>query len=194
MIPVMIAAVGPVMQKTAARLCDGVRLHGFATRKYVEEVVRPLLAGELAAAGKSFRHFEVTGGGFVATGPDEAAVKLQVEKLRYRVAFYGSTPAYRGVFEVHGVGDLGAKLHEASRRGAWADMAAMVPDDVLELFMARATYDKLPDAIAERFGGQADSVSVEFLPGDDAPTRRRVIDGIHAIPSAFEGFATSWGA
>jgi probable F420-dependent oxidoreductase len=194
MIPVMIAAVGPVMQKTAARLCDGVRLHGFATRKYVEEVVRPLLADELAARGKTFASFEVTGGGFVATGPDEAAVKVQVEKLRYRVAFYGSTPAYRGVFDTHGVGELGVKLHEASRRGAWAEMAAMVPDDVLELFMARATYDKLPDAIATRFGGQADSVSVEFLPGDDAKTRRKVIDGIHGIPSSFQGFTTSWAA
>jgi len=87
MVPIMIAAVGPEMQKTAARLCDGVRLHGFATRKYVTDVVRPLLAGELDKAGKSFAHFEVTGGGFIATGPDQASVDRVAEKLRYRVAF-----------------------------------------------------------------------------------------------------------
>lgn len=194
MIPVMIAAVGPVMQKTAAKLCDGVRLHSFATRKYVEEVVWPLLASELEARGKGFDSFEVTGGGFIATGPDEAAVRAQVEKIRYRVAFYGSTPAYRGVFDIHGVSDLGVRLNEASRRGAWADMAAMVPDDVLELFMARATYDRLPRAIADRFGGLADSVGIEFLPGDDATTRRKVLDGLREIPSAFKGFTTSWAA
>lgn len=194
MVPIMIAAVGPEMQKTAARLCDGVRLHGFATRKYVTDVVRPLLAGELEKAGKSFANFEVTGGGFIATGPDQASVDRAAEKLRYRVAFYGSTPAYRGVFDIHGLTDLGIKLHEASRKGQWSEMAAMVPDDVLDLFAVRATYDKLADAVADRFGGIADTVSVDFLPEDDEKTRRRVIDGLRQIPGSFEGFKTSFAA
>jgi len=194
MVPIMIAAVGPEMQKTAARLCDGVRLHGFATRKYVTDVVRPLLAGELDKAGKSFAHFEVTGGGFIATGPDQASVDRAAEKLRYRVAFYGSTPAYRGVFDIHGLTDLGIKLHEASRKGQWSEMAAMVPDDVLDLFAVRATYDKLAEAVADRFGGIADTVSVDFLPEDDEKTRRRVIDGLRQIPGSFEGFKTSFAA
>jgi probable F420-dependent oxidoreductase len=194
MVPIMIAAVGPEMQKTAARLCDGVRLHGFATRKYVTDVVRPLLAGELEKAGKSFANFEVTGGGFIATGPDQASVDRAAEKLRYRVAFYGSTPAYRGVFDIHGLTDLGIKLHEASRKGQWNEMAAMVPDDVLDLFAVRATYDKLADAVADRFGGIADTVSVDFLPEDDEKTRRRVIDGLRQIPGSFEGFKTSFAA
>ncbi len=70
--PVAMAAVGPLMLKTAARVADSVRLHSFATREYLEQVVRPLLAQELAAAGKSFENFEITGGGFIATGPDAA--------------------------------------------------------------------------------------------------------------------------
>ncbi len=194
MVPIMIAAVGPEMQKTAARLCDGVRLHGFATRKYVTDVVRPLLAGELEKAGKSFANFEVTGGGFIATGPDQASVDRAAEKLRYRVAFYGSTPAYRGVFDIHGLSDLGVKLHEASRKGQWAEMAGMVLADVLDLFAVRATYDKLADAVADRFGGIADAVSVDFLPEDDEKTRRKVIDGLKRIPKGFEGFKTSFAA
>lgn len=192
MVPVMIAAVGPEMQKTAARLCDGVRLHGFATRKYITDVVRPLLAGELEKAGKSFANFEVTGGGFIATGPDQAAVDRAAEKLRYRVAFYGSTPAYRGVFDVHGLSDLGVQLHAAVRRGEWNTIASLVPDEVLDLFAVRATYDKLADAVANRFGGISDAVSVDFLPDDEARTRRRVIDGLRQIPSSFEGFKTSF--
>lgn len=194
MVPIMIAAVGPEMQKTAARVCDGVRLHGFATRKYVEEVVRPLLAGELEKAGKSFANFEVTGGGFIATGPDQASVDRAAEKLRYRVAFYGSTPAYRGVFDIHGLTDLGIKLHEASRKGQWNEMAAMVPDEVLDLFAVRATYDRLADAVADRFGGIADAVSIDFLPEDDSTTRRKVVDGLKRIPKSFEGFKTSFVA
>ncbi|WP_428483755.1 TIGR03617 family F420-dependent LLM class oxidoreductase [Rhodopila sp.] len=186
--PVAMAAVGPLMLKTAARVADSVRLHSFATRDYLQQVVRPLLAQELEAAGKSFENFEITGGGFVATGPDAAAVKAQAEQARYRVAFYGSTPAYRGVFDLHGVSDLGVKLTEMSKQGQWNQMAAQVPDDVLDLFVARATYDELPAAIEKRYGGIVDTVSIDFTPGTSAATRRTTIEAIQRIPSAFRGF------
>jgi probable F420-dependent oxidoreductase len=191
--PIMIAAVGPMMLKTAARLCDGVRLHGFATRKYLEDVVRPLLAGELEKAGKSFAHFEVTGGGFVVTGPNEAAVAEAAEHIRYRVAFYGSTPAYRGVLELHGHGELGEKLQHATRQGAWDKMAGMVSDEVLELFVARAPYSDLPAAIEKRFGGVVDTISLEFLSDDPPEVKRDLIKAIQAIPSSFKGYKTEWG-
>jgi probable F420-dependent oxidoreductase len=186
--PIAMAAVGPLMLKTAARVADSVRLHGFATRAYLEQVVRPMLAQELAAAGKSFENFEVTGGGFIATGPDNATVREAAEQIRYRVAFYGSTPAYRGVFDLHGVGDLGVRLTEMSKRGEWKQMAAQVPDDVLDLFVARATYDDLPAAIEQRYGGIVDTVSLDFAPGTSAATRRATIQAVQRIPSAFKEF------
>jgi len=188
--PIAMAAVGPLMLKTAARLADSVRLHSFATRKYLEDVVRPQLAAERAAAGLSFEHFEITGGGFVATGPDEAAVREAAEKVRYRVAFYGSTPAYRGVFDIHGLSDLGVRLTEMSKQGAWNQMAAQISDDVLELFLARATYEGLPEAIETRFGGIVDSVSVDFAPGTSAAVRRGTVEAIKRIPSGFRGFGS----
>ena len=36
-----IAAVGTAMLQLAGRHCDGVRLHGFCTRAYAEQVVMP---------------------------------------------------------------------------------------------------------------------------------------------------------
>jgi probable F420-dependent oxidoreductase len=188
--PIAMAAVGPLMLKTAARHADSVRLHSFATRAYLEQVVRPMLAEELVARGKSFEHFEITGGGFVATGPDADAVKAAAEKVRYRVAFYGSTPAYRGVFDLHGVSALGLKLTDMSKQGKWSEMAAEVPDDVLDLFVARATYDGLPAAIEKRYGGIVDTVSIDFTPGTPSATRRDVIAAVQRIPSAFQGFRT----
>jgi probable F420-dependent oxidoreductase len=190
MIPVAMAAVGPVMLKTAARVADSVRLHGFATRLYLQDVVRPMLSAELAAAGKDFAHFEVTGGGFIATGPDDAAVQAATEKVRYRVAFYGSTPAYRPVFDAHGIGDLGARLNEKVREGKWDEMAKLVSDEVLDLFVARAPYEGLAEAIEQRFGGVVDTVTLEFLPTDSATTRRKVIEAVRKIPCAFTGFQT----
>jgi probable F420-dependent oxidoreductase len=187
--PIAMAAVGPLMLKTAARVADSVRLHSFATRKYVDEVVRPLLAAELAATGKSFEGFEVTGGGFIATGPDEKTVKEAAEKVRYRVAFYGSTPAYRGVFDQHGIGDLGIKLNAMSRLGQWSDMAREVSDDVLDLFVARAPYEGLAEAVAKRYGGIVDAVSVDFVDGTPGSVRRGTIEALQKIPGRFRGFA-----
>ena len=187
--PVAMAAVGPLMLKTAARVSDSVRLHSFATRKYLEEVVRRLLAEELAASGKTLENFEVTGGGFIATGPDEAKVREAAEKVRYRVAFYGSTPAYRPVFDLHGLSDLGVKLTDMSKQGAWSKMAAEISDDVLDLFVARATYESLPEAIARRYGGIVDTVSIDFAAGTNAATRRGVIEAVQKIPGTFKGFA-----
>jgi len=119
-----------------------------------------------------------------------AAVKAAAEKVRYRVAFYGSTPAYRGVFDLHGVSDLGVKLTDLSKQGKWSEMAAQVPDDVLDLFVARATYDDLPAAIEKRYGGIVDSVSIDFTPGTPASVRREVIAAVQRIPSGFKGFRT----
>ena len=90
---VTIAAVGPAMLRVAAEECDGVRLHGFCTRRYIEEAVMPRLAAGLAKSGRRRQNFEVSGGGFLATGPDDASVARMFEWVRQRVAFYGSTPA-----------------------------------------------------------------------------------------------------
>ncbi len=187
---IALAAVGPLMLKTAARQADSVRLHGFATRQYLEQVVRPRLEAELAAAGKSFAHFEVTGGGFIATGPDDTAVAVATEKIRYRIAFYGSTPAYRGVFDLHGLGDLGVRLNALSREGKWHEMPALISDQTLDLFCARAPYEGLADAVARRFGGLVDTITLEFRPDDTATTRRQVIEAIQRIPHRFTGFRT----
>ena len=187
--PLALAAVGPLMLKTAARRADSVRLHGFATRAYLEQVVRPLLEAELAAAGKSFDRFEITGGGFIATGPDAASVRAAAEKTRARVAFYGSTPAYRGVLDLHGLADLGVRLNALARAGRWVEMAAMISDDVLDLFCARAPYDALAEAVARRFAGLVDTVSLDLRPDVPASVRRALVAAIQAIPHRFAGFA-----
>ena len=41
-----------------------------------------------------------------------------------QIAFYGSTPAYRKVLELHGWGDLQDELNRLSKEGRWAEMGA----------------------------------------------------------------------
>lgn len=191
MVPVTIAAVGPHALSLAGAVADGVRLHAFCTRRYLEEAVLPRLRAALAARDRSPSSFEISGGGFVATGPDEASVAKMVEWVRYRVAFYGSTPAYWPVLELHGLGDLGRKLNVMSKAGQWDRMAAEVSDDVVRLFTAVATYRDLAAEIARRFAG-VDAVSMSASPDVRVDLPREVIADIRRIPTAFTGFPRGW--
>lgn len=157
---IQIAAVGPAMMKVAAEECDGAMLHGFCTRKYLAEVVVPKFADGLAKAGRDRADFELSGGGFVATGADDEAVNKMFEWIRQRVGFYGSTPSYWPVFEVHGLQDLGHKLNDMSKKGQWEQMTAEIPDYVVHLFAAVGRFDQISDAISQRFGGMVDVVGM----------------------------------
>jgi probable F420-dependent oxidoreductase len=191
-IPVAIAAVGPDMMKLAGRVCDGVRLHGFATRRYLEEVALPRIREGLERAGRDRSSFEVWGGGFVATGPTEAEVAKMMDWVRYRVAFYGSTRSYHPVLRLHGLEDLGMKLHEMSKQGRWNEMAQQVSDDVVRTFAACAPHAGLAKAVEERFGGLSDTIALSFHEKTPAGEARELIQDIQRIPSAFRDFPAIW--
>ena len=184
--PVTLAAVGPVMIKTAAEVADGIRLHGFCTAKYFEETINPRIELGLKAAGKKRRNFEVSGGGFIATGSDNEAVDKATETVRYRVGFYGSTPAYWPVLETHGYGDLGRKLNAMTKSGEWDKLAAQIPDNLLELFCAIGRHDEIAKNIQQRFGKMADVITTGL--NEDFPPD--LIQDIQKIQGSFVGFKT----
>ena len=192
MVPVTIAAVGPAMLRVAGEVCDGVRLHGFCTRRYIDEVVMRELRTGMLKGGRAREQFEIAGGGFIATGPDEAAVAKMVEWVRYRVAFYASTPAYWPVLEVHGLHDLGRKLNVMSKAGQWDRMAAEISDDVVRLFAAIGTYRDIARAIEERFGRAVDTVSLSGGYGVHQEIPQDVIQDVRRIPGAFTAHPTGW--
>jgi probable F420-dependent oxidoreductase len=191
-VPVTIAAVGPAMLRVAGETCDGVRLHGFCTRKYIDDVVMPELRTGMAKSGRARERFEIVGGGFIATGPDEAAVAKMFEWVRYRVAFYGSTPAYWPVLEAHGLHDLGRKLNVMSKAGQWDRMAAEIPDDVVRLFAAVGTHREIAKAIERRFGGVSDTIAPSGGYGIRQDLPPDVIHEVRGIPSPFTEHPRGW--
>lgn len=190
MVPITIAAVGPAMLRLAGRHCDGVRLHSFCTRAYAEQVVLPEIRKGLAQSGRKREAFEISGGGFIVTGPDEAAVAKGREKVRQRVGFYGSTPAYAPVLELHGLGDLAKQLNQLVRDGQWDKLAAQIPDDVLDLFAAVGTFEELPAKVAARFAGISDVIGFESPPEADEKALGGLVQALRRIPSPFSGFAS----
>lgn len=192
MVPVTIAAVGPAMLRVAGEVADGVRLHPICSRRYLEEVCMPQIAEGLRRGGRSRLHFDIHGGGFVCTGPDEATVAAEMDIARRRIGFYGSTRTYLPILQLHGLGDLGLKLHRMSVEGRWDDMAAEVSDDVVRIFAACGTFAELPRAIEARFGGAADSIDVHLPAGTPAGLARELVTDIRRIPHTFAGFDTNW--
>lgn len=192
MVPITLAAVGPHSLRLAGELADGVRLHGFCTRRYLTEEIMPRLTEGMARSGRERSSFEITGGGFIATGPDDAAVAKMVEYTRGRIAFYGSTPGYWPVLDLHGLGDLGRKLNTLSKQGKWAEMAAEVPDDVVALFTAIGTYTEIGSAIERRFGGLSDALNVGGTTLAPTGLPPDLLADIKRIPTTFSAYRIPW--
>ena len=192
MVPVTLAAVGPHSLRLAGEVADGVRLHGFCTRRYLAEEIIPKLTEGMEKSGRTRKHFEITGGGFIATGKDEEATAKQFEVVRGRVAFYATTPSYWGVLELHGLGDLGRELNAMSKQGKWSEMASRIPDDVVHLFAAVGTHKEIAGKIQERFGGLSDALSMraDSTAGGDVPPD--LLQDIKRLPTPFQGYKTPW--
>jgi alkanesulfonate monooxygenase SsuD/methylene tetrahydromethanopterin reductase-like flavin-dependent oxidoreductase (luciferase family) len=173
------------MLKVAAEECDGAKLHVFCTRKYLENRILPIITEGLAKSGRTREAFEISGGGFLVTGKDDAAVQALFDWVRYRVAFYGSTPAYWPVFDEHGLGDLGRKLNAMTKAGQWDRIAGEVSDDVVHLFAAVGRHDQIAKAIEARFGGLVDSISASANSAKPSDLPADLIQDIARIPTRY---------
>ncbi len=184
---VNIAAVGPNSLRLAGEVADGVHLHPFCTRRYLEEVCLPRMAAGMAAGGRSRGDFEIAGGGFIATGATDAEVASAVEQVRTRVAFYGSTPGYWPVLELHGLAGLGRKLNRMTREGEWERMAREVSDDTVRLFAVVGRHDELAQGIRERFCGLVDTVHSSMSMDMRPALPPDLIQEIRRLPAAYCG-------
>ncbi|HMC04671.1 MAG TPA: LLM class F420-dependent oxidoreductase, partial [Actinomycetota bacterium] len=88
----------------------------------------------------------------------------QREAIRLQIAFYGTTPSYARIFEVHGRTDLTARLGAALRRGDRAQLAAEIDDDLVDAFSVTASWDGLADALRARFAGLAERIFPYSVP------------------------------
>jgi probable F420-dependent oxidoreductase len=157
---VLLAAVNPGMARVAGEVADGVVCHAFTTERWVREVTLPALEDGLARSGRARADVQVACPVFVVTGVDDDALAASAARTRAQIAFYGSTPAYRSVLELHGWTALGEELHRLSLAGRWADMADAVDDDVLGTFAVVAEPERVADAVVTRYGGVLDRVSL----------------------------------
>src|SRR5437016_947910 len=171
---VFLAAVGERMTEVAGEVCDGLLAHGFTTEKYLREVTLPALERGLAKAGKQRSEFEISCPTFVITGTSEQEFETADKGVRQQIAFYGSTPAYKGVLEKHGWSDLQPELNRLSKQGEWVEMGSLITDDVVDAFAVRGEPEEIPKLILARYGDVIDRVTF-YTPYKSDPDRWKAV-------------------
>ncbi|MET0143980.1 MAG: LLM class F420-dependent oxidoreductase [Ilumatobacteraceae bacterium] len=175
---IFLAGVGELMTEVAGEVCDGFICHGFTTERYLRDVTLPALERGRAKAGKSMDGFEIVGPSFVVTGADDEQMEKAAAGTRSQIAFYGSTPAYRPVLELHGWGALGEELNSLSKQGDWATMADRIDDDVLNTFAVVGAPETIGTELDRRYGDVISRISF-YAPYKSEPDRwRKVLDDI----------------
>ncbi|WP_209306759.1 TIGR03617 family F420-dependent LLM class oxidoreductase [Microbacterium paludicola] len=157
--PIWLAGVGAAMTRLAGEAADGFVAHAFTTREYLAEVSVPALAKGRTRSALT-EPVKLIALPFVIVASDAAARAKQEAAVRQQIAFYASTPAYRPVMELHGWDEIADRLHDASRRGEWREMAALVDDDMLDAFAVAGTPAEVHEGLRARFAGLADTVCV----------------------------------
>jgi probable F420-dependent oxidoreductase len=182
---VMLAAVGPKMTAVAAEAADGLLVHGFTTARYLREVTMPAVNAGLRAADRNRADFTVCYPGLVITANDEQGYSEALRRVRQQIAFYGATPAYRAVLDLHGWADLHTELHRLSRTGDWTTMAALIDDEVLSTCAVIGEPKHAGAEIVRRFGDLVDRFTLYTPYPLDEPARAAVVEVIKRASQPF---------
>lgn len=157
--PVYIAGVGPLMTEIAAEVGDGYFLHPFNTAHSMQALSMAAIDRGLAKAGKSRSAYCVSAQVMVATGLDAQSLDAAVDSARHQIAFYASTPAYLPVLACHGWEDLHTAANGLVREGRWAELTALIDDDILQAFAVIGTPAEAARQIVARFHGSVERVA-----------------------------------
>jgi probable F420-dependent oxidoreductase len=176
-IPVYIAGVGPHLSRLAGAICDGFHVHPFHTVRYLDQVVLPGISEGARGEGRAISDVERATTVFVMSGETDSEVEQAMAPVRQQIAFYASTPSYRPVLEASDW-DFGDQLTAMSKRGQWAEMADLVPDEAVHEVGVAAPVDRLADAIRTRYGDRVQRIgfyTIGSMVGTDPEATHQVI-------------------
>ena len=181
-IPILLAAVNPLMCAVAGEVGDGIRPHPVCTPSYIAEVMLPAVRAGAVRAGRSLERFSVNMKPLIATAPDEVRLAPKVRDARARIAFYASTPGYRAAFEHLGLGDLADRASALSKAKRWEELPPLIDDEILHAFVTIGTYDDIAARLHERYGAVVTHCEFSVAVGDEADREAlaAMVAGLHA--------------
>ena len=168
------------MTEVAGEVCDGFICHGFTTEKYLREVTLPALAprpreGRQDDGGLRDRRPVVRRHRQQRRGDRTGATGT-----RQQIAFYGSTPAYRPVLDMHGWGELQDELNTLSKQGEWAKMGTLIDDEILNTFAVVGEPEDIAPELSQRYGDVIQRISFYAPYASDPERWARVMSDLKA--------------
>ena len=143
-----LAMVGPGMARVGGEAADVIMPHGgIMSDKYMREVMLPAIRTGLARGGRDWSDIEVAASGYLVLYDEEKEIEEKLLGMRQTLSFYGSTRTYHKVLELHGLEELGQKLHALSVQGRWNDMRDAVPIEAIAELAQTCRYDDLPEFV-----------------------------------------------
>jgi probable F420-dependent oxidoreductase len=177
--PVLMGALGPVMTRKAAEVADGLLVMPFNSTRHFTDRTLPAVAEGLRRSGRRPGDFQVIAQAMVAVGSNAAELATAIDRVAVLIAFYGSTPNYRAALEVEGWADLQPRLNELSKLGRYADMRALITDEMVRAYGIVGTPEQCADEIQNRYGAHASDVCCYF-PGY-TPSKTDIADLVAAL-------------
>ncbi len=154
-IPIFVSAVGPWMLRMAGELADGIHVHPFHSRQYLDEVVLPKVAEGATRAGRDPTAVDLAIPVFTIVGDTEEEKAPWRDRARAQIAFYGSTRNYALQFDLLGFEGTSARLNDRLKAGDLRGMAELITDEMLDLYAVESTWDGLSDRLLDRYGDLA---------------------------------------
>lgn len=185
--PIYTGGFGPRTTEVAGEVADGFITHPFQTRRSLLEHALPALERGAARAGRTVADVDVVCATLVVTADTEEQFEASREAARKQLAFYGSTPAYRSTLDCEGWGHLHAELNAASKRGAWDEMAKLVPDELLESVAVVGERHEVAAKVRARLAGITDTVSLTHNRCPDPSHWADVVADLHRPEPAAGG-------
>lgn len=177
--PIFTAGFGPKMTEVAGEVADGFLVHPVNSRRSLQELTLPALARGAARAGRAVEDLELVCVTIVVTGRDEAEMARSREAVRQQLAFYGTTPAYLPVFELHGYGGLHPELKALARDDRWQDMAALIDDELIEAIAVVGEPGEVAGKVRARLDGISGHVSLVNNRAPDPQHLAEVVADLH---------------
>jgi probable F420-dependent oxidoreductase len=165
------------MTEVAGEVADGFLVHPFSTERFLREVTLPALERGFARGDRTRDGFEIAFPLMIVTGDSAAEVATAEDGVRRQLAFYGSTPAYRRVLDVHGWGDLQPELNRLSKEGRWEAMGDLIGDELVDVFTVRGTPEEIAPRVLSRYGDLVDRISFNAPYRADPARWTAVVDG-----------------
>lgn len=167
-IPIYLAGLNPRMARAAGEAANGFHVHPMHSPSYLAEVVKPAIAEGARMAGRSPDDVDLYAPVFAIFGDTEDERAKAEADIREQIAFYGSTPNYRRLFEHHGCADEAKQLSHHMRNGEFAEMPKLVPDRLMEELTVHGAFEDLPAKLRARADGVLDRCSLYYpVPQDD---------------------------